>query len=381
MRKWSLRTRILLAAFIPSFLAISLIIGFYLTDHFKNLDIAYLEKGDRILNQFLYPARFAILHQNKELLLEITNSKVNDSNIESIAIFDSHGQVLSYRGPDEKPITNSKDYFSQQTNQIRLFSSPIYSSTTSNNSHTIIGTLAFSYSEKPLIVARYQAWLIAFILWASSFILLFILTIVLTEPIRRQLLQLVYFLRESDLEQIYATKYSFTLPELKFIFNKSLQWIEDYHHLKNQFDLAVQEATCDLNESLETLEIQNIEINLNIKDLKTKLAQQMEFIANLSHEIRTPLSSIIGYCHILEESELNHSHQDSINSIKTSSDNLLAIINDILDFSKLEAGKVKIESIAMDLKEIIEETVTTLTPLVHEKILSLLLFFRKMFQE
>lgn len=80
-----------------------------------------------------------------------------------------------------------------------------------------------------------------------------------------------------------------------------------------------------------------------------------EFLANMSHEIRTPLNAIVGFSHLLSESELSEKQQTYLHSIRVGSDGLLHIINDILDLSKIEAGKMVINYQPTDFHKLIEE--------------------------
>ena len=82
-----------------------------------------------------------------------------------------------------------------------------------------------------------------------------------------------------------------------------------------------------------------------------------EFLANMSHEIRTPLNGIMGMIDLAQQTELNHEQRDYLSTAKTCASSLLQVINDVLDFSKMEAGKLMLEEINFDIKELIEETV------------------------
>lgn len=85
-----------------------------------------------------------------------------------------------------------------------------------------------------------------------------------------------------------------------------------------------------------------------------------EFVANVSHEIRTPLSGILGMSELLATNESSDPESVEIaNYIFQSAQSLLAIVNDLLDFSKLEAGKVTLLTSEFDIKDLLEEVVTS----------------------
>ena len=90
------------------------------------------------------------------------------------------------------------------------------------------------------------------------------------------------------------------------------------------------------------------------------------FLSVMSHEIRTPLNTVIGLSNVLQDRGLEREESENIELIHFSANNLLAIVNDILDWSKIDSGKIELEKINVDLKNLLNH-VTASGQLLAEK--------------
>ena len=87
-----------------------------------------------------------------------------------------------------------------------------------------------------------------------------------------------------------------------------------------------------------------------------------EFLSRMSHELRTPMNSILGFAQLLEMGELKASHKKGVEHILNSGKHLLSLINEVLDISGIEAGRVSLSIVPVQLSSIIWETIDTVDP-------------------
>lgn len=131
----------------------------------------------------------------------------------------------------------------------------------------------------------------------------------------------------------------------------------------------------ELNERLEEKVLDRTkELERANKELKKANELKGRFIANASHELRTPLNSIIGFSDVLlgkSFGALTEKQEKYINTILTSGKHLLHLVNNILDLAKIEAGKADLSYETFKVKDVINEVVMVLKPLIDRKVITL----------
>ena len=130
----------------------------------------------------------------------------------------------------------------------------------------------------------------------------------------------------------------------------------------NEMGMLTQ-ALGELRDELLRKRIENNELTNDMERKIVERTEQLEeamrakdeFLSTMSHEIRTPLHSLIAIGDMLRRDEDHGNRQELLQSLSTSSKQLLALINDILDFSKISAGKLDLHVEPVPLKEFFDE--------------------------
>lgn len=84
-------------------------------------------------------------------------------------------------------------------------------------------------------------------------------------------------------------------------------------------------------------------------------AAKSQFLSTMSHEIRTPLNGLLVMAELMAAADLASREKRYADVIVRTGGTLLAIINDVLDLSKIEAGKIELELIEMDVADMVDD--------------------------
>ena len=111
-----------------------------------------------------------------------------------------------------------------------------------------------------------------------------------------------------------------------------------------------------------------------LEDLNQKVQEanrlKTEFVTVVTHELRSPLTSIAGYLDLLLEEEGREgaeAREAYLQIVKRNADRLLELINDLLDIARLEAGKLELKRLPLDLEGLIREVSGALRPQIEGK--------------
>lgn len=381
MRDLGIKSHLLLLTLLPACLLALGLGGYFAWNQLSNLHERLLEQGQMYVESLAPLVAPALSTNNQPLLDHIAQEALEQPFVRSVSFLDGDRTVIAHSGPSMRygtpvliPQHSLFDFIGNETSRFVL---PVsshylsYSTVTNSTPNQLLGWVEVEYSHHGPLLYGIRKLLIstALVLLALSLAGLFALRMSrrINQPIQ-QIKEGVALLRDGHLETRLAPLGS---PELDTLAQGINHMAESLQQAQEELMHSIEQATEDVRQNLETIEIQNIELDFARKEALEASRIKSEFLANMSHEIRTPLNGILGFTNLLQKSELTPRQQEYLDTIEKSADNLLSIINEILDFSKIEAGKLVLESIPFNLPDLIQDTLEILAPAAHEKHLEL----------
>ena len=144
------------------------------------------------------------------------------------------------------------------------------------------------------------------------------------------------------------------------------------YHIPVNTDDEIGDLTIAFNEMSDKLSNAMAQVQQSKENADQANRSKTNFLANMSHELRTPLNAIIGYSEMIiedyrEENKLDEKQViEDLQRILSSGRHLLQLINDVLDLSKIESGNMTVFNETFDSVEIIEELLTTMSPIAKK---------------
>ena len=390
MKGIGIKYQLRLTTLIPVLVVALLFALFYNGQFNRDLNQHISHLGEAYIHQLLPVAQIAILREDTRTLQGLIDASTVNPEVRALAFYNAKGQLLAYRGGKHSlnnlfsPPEFTGDYIeSKRINpftmsfvapitipKFNLFASAQYATPRSPiafQADDILGWLSIDIDTKSMLIQRYQMYIV------TIFITLLGLLVSLSIHyfLSRQIYWPIARLRRS-MKQIlsneFETEIKTTSPGELGTIEKGCAHLQKQHlNTIKELNQHIEVATADLQQSLELLEEKNIDLVLDKKKTEEKSRQKAELIANMSHEIRTPMNGVIGFTNVLLDSKLDPLQLDYVKTIKSSAQDLLSIINDILDYSKIDAGKLHLDCIPLDIRACIDEVLALIAPMANKK--------------
>ncbi|WP_339842997.1 response regulator [uncultured Halopseudomonas sp.] len=388
MNDIGLKARILLMTLIPTGAMILALGSYFSWQAISELNQQLLERGFMTVEHLQDPAAAALLRGEPEQIRKRLSAALNRQDVRAVSLYDSERNVLEHSGPlmHQPERTLAVENLGAGTGlQVRRsdgssrFLLPLLASSdlidrqeeSSVEPDALLGWLEVELSHGNIRLRQHQVLLHTLVIILVGLTFTGLVVSSLGRRISDPIAKANHAVSRISRGQLDVRLEGQDSRELDDLANGINAMAETLQSAQGELQQNIDQATEDLRQTLETIEVQNIELDMARKTALEASRIKSEFLANMSHELRTPLNGIIGFSHLLQRTELSNRQQEYLGTIGSSADNLLAIINEILDFSKIEAGKLILDNLPFNLRDLIQDTLTMLAPAAHHKNLEL----------
>ncbi|MGD8910690.1 MAG: ATP-binding protein, partial [Chromatiales bacterium] len=373
----SLRVQALLLGILPALLLALSLTTYLINSQLNRLSESFNELGHSIVNEAAAISVYGIFTRDKSILDQSLKPVFHQTDVHAVKVFDNQGILLTHLKKSAErnhiPFAEFSAPAEFSISDIQATDYPEQLPTNGMLIHEGMGTVVVYMDKSRLNENRRTIIVNSLIMLTIGLFATFIITLALTRGIIRpitRLTQAVIKMRDGDFSVRVPEASSGEFRSLEEGFNTMAAEIYNSHETLQQ---QIDQATSDLTQTMEALEIQNVELDLAKKRALSASKAKTEFLANMSHEIRTPMNGVLGFTNLLLKTDLTKKQHDLVKTISKSATNLLDIINEILDYSKLEYGKLEPETAPYNVSDCFEEPISLLSPSAHDKHIELIL--------
>ena len=315
--------------------------GYFTWVQLSDMRAQLIERGQLIAEQLAPLAATALARKDTAVLNRIANEALDQPDVRAVTFLDARQERLAHAGPSMLTVAPAGDasHLSMSTElDTTHFLLPVLgrhhslSGATEPDDERVLGWVELELSHHGTLLRGYRSLFTSLLLIAAGLGVTALLALRMSRAINAPLeliSQGVAQLKEGRMETRLPPMGSNELDELASGINRMAETLQS---AQEEMQHNIDQATEDVRQNLETIEIQNIELDLARKEALEASRIKSEFLANMSHEIRTPLNGILGFTNLLQKSELSPRQQDYLTTIQKSAESLLGIINEILDF-------------------------------------------------
>ncbi|HEJ4769954.1 TPA: response regulator [Pseudomonas aeruginosa] len=324
-----IKGRVLLLTLLPTSLLAMVLGGYFTWVQLSDMRAQLIERGQLIAEQLAPLAATALARKDTAVLNRIANEALDQPDVRAVTFLDARQERLAHAGPSMLTVAPAGDasHLSMSTElDTTHFLLPVLgrhhslSGATEPDDERVLGWVELELSHHGTLLRGYRSLFTSLLLIAAGLGVTALLALRMSRAINAPLeliSQGVAQLKEGRMETRLPPMGSNELDELASGINRMAETLQS---AQEEMQHNIDQATEDVRQNLETIEIQNIELDLARKEALEASRIKSEFLANMSHEIRTPLNGILGFTNLLQKSELSPRQQDYLTTIQKSAE-------------------------------------------------------------
>lgn len=347
-----IRARILLSTLVPAAIMAILLGGYLTRTQLNDLHESQRTLGQSLARQLVPASEYGLFTRNTAALQSLADSYMVDEQIAGIVIRDAQGAILARAGLEKLPAAAANLAFIQPVHagsnsrgsmESLLTEQPATEARTANTP-ALLGTVTINLSSASISARSTEILADGAIIVTLALFAMLLLNVVVSRSVTRPLQVAIAAIRRFGKGNLNARVKSDAGGELGELASGINDMATIVQNAQERLQEEILQATKELQETLEAVEVKNVELDLARKRALTASQVKSEFLANMSHEIRTPMNAIVGFTRLLEKTPLDADQQDYLHTISESAETLLKLLEDVLNLSRIEAGRLTLET-------------------------------------
>lgn len=366
-----LRQLVLVLAMLPAGL-LALALGIYFTNvQLNDLTRSYQVIGNNLTRQLSQLLEYPLYTGDRDTIRQLADNLIEDEQVAAVTVHDRDGTLLVHRGATDQLTADSRLGFETEIRATRQqftgLESLLPSGTRTQADDPLLGHLRIALSESSINERRYSVMLHGSMITGAALLLTLLLGWWASDLITRPLAALIHTVRRFREGDMRARAKPSELGEVGTLQRGFNEMADSVQHAQDRLQEEVEIATRELQQTLEAVEIKNVELDLARKRAIAASHVKSEFLANMSHEIRTPMNAIVGFTQLLEKTPLDADQREYLRTIQQSAGTLLKLLEDVLNLSRIEAGKLHLDEYEFDPLQLAEETLNLVAANAYRK--------------